>query len=83
MKKREKRVIDAFVNCIKHGEFTIDYADVLIADQSKYGWLSEAALEYYEEQTEQFRESEEVEDEPKDEPETRQERQGGAIWTQQ
>ena len=74
MKKREKRVIDAFVKCIKHGEFTIDYADVLIADQSKYGWLSEAALEYYEEQTEQFRESEEVEEEPKDEPETRQER---------
>lgn len=74
MKKREKRVIDAFVNCIKHGEFTIDYADVLIADQSKYGWLSEAALEYYEEQTEQFRESEEVEEEPKDEPDVRQER---------
>ena len=63
MKKREKRVVDAFVNCIKHGEFSVDYADVLIADQSKYGWLSEAALEYYEEQTEQFRESEEVEEE--------------------
>jgi len=63
MKKREKRVIDAFVNCIKHGEFTIDYADVLIADQSKYGWLSEQALDYYEEQTEMFRESEEVEEE--------------------
>lgn len=29
-------------------------------DSSKYGWLSEQALEYYEEQTEQFR-SEEVE----------------------
>lgn len=56
LKKKEKRVVDAFVNCIKHGEFSIDYADVLIADQSKYGWLSEAALEYYEEQTEQFRE---------------------------
>ena len=64
MKKREKRVIDAFVNCIKHGEFTVDYADVLIADQSKYGWLSEAALEYYEEQTEQFRP---VEEEPVEE----------------
>ena len=63
MKKREKRVVDAFVNCIKHGEFSVDYADVLIADQSKYGWLSEAALDYYEEQTEQFRESEEVEEE--------------------
>lgn len=62
MKKREKRVIDAFVNCIAHGEFTIDYADVLIADQSKYGWLSEQALDYYEEQTEKFRESEEVEE---------------------
>lgn len=62
MKKREKRVIDAFVNCIAHGEFTIDYADVLIADQSKYGWLSEQALDYYEEQTEPFREVEEVEE---------------------
>lgn len=60
MKKREKRVVDAFVNCIKHGEFSVDYADVLISDQSKYGWLSEAALDYYEEQTEQFRETEEV-----------------------
>jgi len=59
MTKREKRVIDAFVNCIRHGEFSIDYADVLISDQSKYGWLSEAALEYYEAQTEQFREIEE------------------------
>lgn len=58
MKKREKRVIDAFVNCIKHGEFSVDYADVLIADQSKYGWLSEAALDYYEEQTAEFREQE-------------------------
>lgn len=59
MTKREKRIIDAFVNCIRHGEFSIDYADVLVSDQSKYGWLSEAALDYYEEQTEQFREIEE------------------------
>lgn len=62
--RRMKRVIDAFVNCIKHGEFSVDYADVLIADQSKYGWLSEQALEYYEEQTAQFREeAEETEQE--------------------
>lgn len=63
MNKREKRVVDAFVNCIKRGEFSIDYADVLIADQSKYGWLSNAALDYYEERTAQFREVEEKEDE--------------------
>lgn len=59
MTKRMKRVVDAFVNCIKHGEFSVDYADVLISDQSKYGWLNEQALEYYEEQTEQFRAEEE------------------------
>ncbi len=63
MSRRMKRTVDAFVNCIKHGEFSIDYADVLISDQSKYGWLSEQALEYYEEQTEQFREVEEAEEE--------------------
>jgi len=62
LRKKEKRVIDAFVNCIKHGEFSVDYADVLIADQSKYGWLSEQALDYYEEQTAQFRELEETEE---------------------
>ena len=65
MSKREKRVVDAFVNCIRHGEFTIDYADVLIADQSKYGWLSESAIEYYEEKTAEFRpvEDEEISEE--------------------
>lgn len=61
MTKRMKRVVDAFVNCIKHGEFSVDYADVLISDQSKYGWLNDAALDYYEEQTEQFRPVEEEE----------------------
>lgn len=59
MTKRMKRVVDAFVNCIKHGEFSVDYADVLISDQSKYGWLNDAALNYYEEQTEHFRQEEE------------------------
>lgn len=62
MTKRMKRVIEAFVNCIKHGEFSVDYADVLISDQSKYGWLNEAALDYYEELTEEFR-TEEVTEE--------------------
>lgn len=59
MTKRMKRVVDAFVNCIRHGEFSVDYADVLISDHSKYGWLNDAALDYYEEQTEQFRAEEE------------------------
>lgn len=63
MTKRMKRVVDAFVNCIKHGEFSVDYADVLISDQSKYGWLNDAALDYYEEQTAQFRPEEEVTEE--------------------
>lgn len=63
MKKREKRVVEAFVNCIRHGEFSVDYADVLIADQSKYGWLSDEALDYYEELTAEFRSDEVIESE--------------------
>lgn len=47
MTKREQRVIKAFLNCVASGEFTVEYAIVLIEDQSKYGWLSEAAKEYF------------------------------------
>ena len=48
LKKRESRTINAFMNCIKSGEFTTDYAVVLIEDVQKYGWLSdEAKDEFY------------------------------------
>ena len=47
MTKRESRVINAFLNCIEHGEFTEEYAIVLIEDTSKYGWLSDTAKEYF------------------------------------
>lgn len=47
MTKREKRVINAFINCVKSGEYTFDYACILIEDTSKYGWLSEAAKEVF------------------------------------
>ena len=47
MTKREKRVINAFINCVKSGEYSIDYAILLIEDNSKYGWLSEAAKEAF------------------------------------
>ena len=47
MTKREKRTIQAFINCVKHGEYTFDYACLLIEDNSKYGWLSEAAKEVF------------------------------------
>lgn len=58
MSKKEKRIVDALVNCIKHGEFSIDYADLRAYDITAYH-LSDAALDYYEEQTAQFRETEE------------------------
>lgn len=44
---REKRVIMAFLNCIKNGEFTEEYSIVLIEDRQKYGWLSDAAKEHF------------------------------------
>lgn len=47
MTKKEKRVIQAFINCVKSGEFTMSYAIVLLEDEEKYGWLSEEAKEVF------------------------------------
>ena len=38
---RAKRVIQAFINCVKTGQYTLDYAIVLIEDNSKYGYLTQ------------------------------------------
>lgn len=64
--KRETRVINAFINCVEHGEYTFDYACILIEDTSKYGWLSEEAKEV-------FYSHFEPEDEPEPEPEGNEE----------
>lgn len=50
MSKRETRVINAFLNCIRHGEYTVDYAITLIEDNQRYGWLSDTAKDYFYEQ---------------------------------
>lgn len=47
MTKREQRVVNAFLNCIAHGEYTADYAITLIEDNARYGWLTETAKEYF------------------------------------
>lgn len=47
MTKREQRVINAFLNCIRHGEYTEDYAITLIEDNQRYGWLSDTAKDYF------------------------------------
>ena len=47
MTKREQRVIRAFINCVKSGEYTLDYAITLIEDNERYGWLSEEAKEAF------------------------------------
>ena len=65
MTKREKRVINAFLNCIAHGEYTVDYAITLIEDNQRYGWLSDSAKDYFYEQIEP--EEEEPEEEPTEE----------------
>lgn len=53
MGKREQRVINAFINCVKAGEFTLDYATTLIEDNDKYGYLTEEAKETFYEAFEQ------------------------------
>ncbi len=60
MTKREQRVINAFINCVRHGEYSFDYACILIEDTARYGWLSDAAKEAF------YAEFEEPEDEPED-----------------
>lgn len=47
MTKRETRVINAFLNCIRHGEYSEDYAIILIEDTQRYGWLSDTAKDYF------------------------------------
>ena len=45
--KREQRVIRAFINCVHSGEYTLDYAIILLEDETKYGWLSDEAKEVF------------------------------------
>lgn len=47
MTRRESRVINAFINCVRRREYTLDYAITLIEDQQKYGWLSDEAKDYF------------------------------------
>ena len=63
MTKREKRVISAFINCVHHGEYTLDYAITLIEDTARYGWLSDAAKDAF------YSEFEETEETPVEEGE--------------
>ena len=64
MTKREQRVISAFLNCIKHGEYTEDYAITLIEDNQRYGWLSEVAKDYF------YEELDKLHPQPEPEPES-------------
>ena len=47
MTKRETRVINAYINCVRRREYTIDYVITLIEDDQRYGWLSEEAKERF------------------------------------
>ena len=47
MTKRETRVINAFINCVKTGEYTYDYAVTLLESEARYGYLSAEAKEVF------------------------------------
>ncbi len=47
MTKREQRVVSAFLNCVLRGEYSADYAVTLIEDDARYGWMTQAAKEYF------------------------------------
>ena len=66
MTKREQRVINAFINCVRHGEYSFDYACILIEDNERYGWLSDAAKEVFYAAFEEPKEDEPEEDSPEE-----------------
>ncbi len=70
MSKREQRVIQAFLNCVRRGEYSEDYAITLIEDNQRYGWLSETAKEAFYEALEPVEEPQPTEpvEEPAEEP---------------
>ena len=47
MTKRELRVIKAFINCVKSGQYTYDYAVTLIENAEKYGYLTDESKEIF------------------------------------
>ena len=47
MSKREQRVINAFINCVKSGQYTYDYAVTLIENAERYGYLTDEAKEIF------------------------------------
>lgn len=60
MSRREERVIRAFINCVKKGEFTFDYAVTLIENNERYGYLTEEAKEVFYAECELIEEVEEI-----------------------
>lgn len=69
MTKRETRVINAFLNCIRHGDYTEDYAITLIEDEARYGWLSDEAKDCFYEELDKMNEPvEEPTEAPSEEP---------------
>ena len=71
MSKRENRVINAFINCVKRGEYTFEYACLLIEDTQRYGYLTDEAKEvfYAEFEVDDESEVDETEVEPTEEQE--------------
>ena len=66
MTKREQRLISAFLNCIKSGEFSESYAITLIEDQQRYGWLSDTAKDYFYEELDKMHPAPEPEPTPEE-----------------
>ena len=44
---RQKSVIDAFINVVKAGERSYDYAITMLEDEKSFGYLTEEAKEVF------------------------------------
>lgn len=67
MTAREKRVVKAFQLCVEKGEYTPEYAILLLEDNARYGWLSERAKDAFYEWLDEWESRQEPEPEPEEE----------------
>ena len=61
---RATRVINAFINCVKSGQYSLDYAIVLIEDNQKYGYLTQEDKDVFYAEFGLLEEEEPIEEEP-------------------
>lgn len=47
MTDREERVVNAMIEAVRNGDWTLRYVTLALEDDSRYGWMSDEAKQYF------------------------------------